>query len=323
MANFPPGRRFWSRTTSAGSTPSPCSRRPPAGGGRRSLPHARRRRLRSARSPRDAARVRARSLGAQLSRGDDHPRRRGAPLPCRLVRGSPHRAGPRRAGGPPLRASGSRLDRRRRFPPPLPQGRVPRGIGALAADLRAPPSHRLRVRPGAVAASARRHPIRAAGALMGQQSAIDYIRSGNTPFFRLPSARAPESTPGSVDAIFLGVTFDSGTTYQPGARFAPYHLRRLSALVQGHHPVHRRDVFEAVRARDGGNVGFPPYGPGAMREAVDAEVSAVLAAGAVPVVAGGDHSIALPVLRALARKHGPVAVVHVDAHFDTSGPGVW
>jgi agmatinase len=158
---------------------------------------------------------------------------------------------------------------------------------------------------------------------MGQQSAIDYIRSGNTPFFRLPSARAAESAPGSVDAIFLGVTFDSGTTYQPGARFAPYHLRRLSALVQGHHPVHRRDVFEAVRAVDGGNVAFPPFDPGAMREAVDGEVSAVLAAGAVPFVAGGDHSIALPVLRALARKHGPVAVVHVDAHLDTSGPEVW
>jgi agmatinase len=60
-----------------------------------------------------------------------------------------------------------------------------------------------------------------------------------------------------------------------------------------------------------------------MREAVAAEVGTVLAAGAVPFLAGGDHSIALPALRALAKKHGPVAVVHVDAHLDTSGPEVW
>jgi hypothetical protein len=93
--------------------------------------------------------------------------------------------------------------------------------------------------------------------------------------------------------------------------------------VQGYHPIHRRDVFNSLHAVDAGNIAFPPFDPNAMREAVAAEVGTVLAAGAVPFLAGGDHSIALPALRALAKKHGPVAVVHVDAHLDTSGPEVW
>jgi len=87
---------------------------------------------------------------------------------------------------------------------------------------------------------------------MPQQSALEYIRSGQTPFFRLPCAD-PHGLAG-VDAALIGVTFDAGTTYQPGARLAPYHLRRVSALVQPVHPVHGVDVFERVRTVDAGNV---------------------------------------------------------------------
>jgi agmatinase len=67
----------------------------------------------------------------------------------------------------------------------------------------------------------------------------------------------------------------------------------------------------------------PPFSPPMVRELVALEVDHVLSAGAAPFVVGGDHSIALPVLRALAKKHGPVAVVHVDAHLDTSSAEVW
>lgn len=156
---------------------------------------------------------------------------------------------------------------------------------------------------------------------MPQQSAFEYIRSGQTPFFRLPCAD-PHALR-DVDAALIGVTFDAGTTYQPGARLAPYHLRRVSALVQSVHPAHGVDVFERVRAVDAGNVAFPPFEPGAMREAVERDVLAIAGAGAAPFVVGGDHSIALPVLRALFRQHGPLAVLHVDAHLDTSDPGAW
>lgn len=121
----------------------------------------------------------------------------------------------------------------------------------------------------------------------------------------------------------LGVPHDGGTTYQPGARMAPYHVRRVSALVQGYHPFHAVDVFAKLRCVDGGNVVFPPFDRAAMRAAVEAEVRQLAAAGVVPVVVGGDHSVSLPIVRALAKKHGPLAVVHVDAHLDTSGADVW
>lgn len=166
---------------------------------------------------------------------------------------------------------------------------------------------------------------------MSQQAAFAYLRHGLTPFFRLPALlpmdhRAPPAAPPSyqgADAVLLGVPHDAGTTYAPGARFAPFHIRRVSALVQGHHLEHRCDVFQRIAAVDGGNVAFPPFDRAIMRAAVEGEVAQVVAAGAAPFIVGGDHSVALPTLRAVARQHGPLAVVHVDAHLDTSGPETW
>ncbi len=158
---------------------------------------------------------------------------------------------------------------------------------------------------------------------MTQQSAMEYIAHGQTPFFRLPSVPLSLALPGGTRAIFLGVPYDGGTTYRPGARFAPFEVRRVSALVEGYHPVHQVSVFERAAAVDGGNVVFPPFDAGAVRERITAAVASVLGAGAVPFIMGGDHSVTLPALRAAAAQHGPLAVVHVDAHFDTSGPEVW
>ena len=116
---------------------------------------------------------------------------------------------------------------------------------------------------------------------------------------------------------------DGGATYQPGARLAPYHVRRVSALLQGHHPVHNLDVFARLRCADAGNVVFPPFDRAAMRAAVEAEIRGLVALDVTPVLVGGDHSITLPVLRALAKRCGPLAVVHFDAHLDLSGADVW
>ena len=123
--------------------------------------------------------------------------------------------------------------------------------------------------------------------------------------------------------MILGIPHDGGTTYQPGARFAPYHVRRTSALVQGYHPSHRLDAFARLRAVDGGNVVFPPFDRAAMREAVGAHIRRIAHAGAAPFVVGGDHSVTAPVLAALAAARGPLAVLHVDAHLDTSGAETW
>ncbi|MFV8750214.1 agmatinase [Nannocystaceae bacterium ST9] len=166
---------------------------------------------------------------------------------------------------------------------------------------------------------------------MQPSSAIDYLRHGQTPFFRLPLAQ-----PGPVGdstrfvhagqrarAVMLGVPWDSGTSYLPGARVAPYHVRRVSALVSSYHPRHRLDVFASLPTLDGGNVPVSPFDAAMMREAVFAEIIAVQGAGAVPFVVGGDHSITIPILKAIHAVHGPVCVVHVDAHFDTTEAGVW
>jgi len=158
---------------------------------------------------------------------------------------------------------------------------------------------------------------------MTQQSAFEYLSHGQIPFFRLPVAPVAAGVPPGTGAVLLGVPYDGGTTYQPGARFAPFEVRRVSALVQGYHPSHRVAVFDHLSAVDGGNVVFPPFDAAAVRDRVERGVGAVLAAGAVPFIVGGDHSVALPSLRAVARRHGPVAVVHVDAHLDTSGPETW
>lgn len=168
-------------------------------------------------------------------------------------------------------------------------------------------------------------PIAVPGAERPSQSAaLDYVRSGQIPFFRLPSV--DPTSPGSLEgagAVLLGVPWDGGSTYQAGSKLAPWHVRRVSALMQGFHPVHRIDVFRGLRPVDGGNVAFPPFDPSAMRESVEEATARIHAAGAVPILLGGDHSIALPALRAAAARHGALAVVHVDAHYDTSDATVW
>jgi agmatinase len=157
---------------------------------------------------------------------------------------------------------------------------------------------------------------------VAQQGALEYLSHGQTPFFRLPSAPAHELPP-SARAAFLGVPSDAGATYQPGARLGPFHVRRVSALVQGWHPQLRIAPFAATGAVDGGNVVFPPFDREAARAATERTVAAVLRHGAVPFIVGGDHSLTYPALRAVANRHGPLALVHVDAHLDTSGPEVW
>jgi agmatinase len=124
-------------------------------------------------------------------------------------------------------------------------------------------------------------------------------------------------------AVVLGVPWDLGATHHPGSRFAPWSVRQASVTLQAFHPVHRVDVFETLRAVDGGNVVFPPFDPPAVRACIEQHVGEVVKAGACPFVVGGDHSIALPVMRALHAAHGPLAVIHFDAHLDTSSAEAW
>lgn len=149
------------------------------------------------------------------------------------------------------------------------------------------------------------------------QFLFDYVRHGLTPFFGLPIAERgdPATVYQDVRAVLLGIPYDGGTSQNPGARFAPYAVRRMSIFGVDGEILARLPGRGAV---DGGNVPAPLRSPSAMRELVEAEITRIVAAGAAPFVVGGDHSVMLPVLRAVAKHHGPVAVVHVDAHTDTA-----
>jgi agmatinase len=136
---------------------------------------------------------------------------------------------------------------------------------------------------------------------------------GPPTFARLP--RLDQVTRAEVAA--LGVPFDSGVTYRPGARFGPQHVRASSKLLRPYHPALQVSPFGVQQVADAGDVALNPFD---LTEAIDTLTAAAdgfAADGTRLLTLGGDHTIALPLLRAAARRHGPVAVLHFDAHLDT------
>jgi agmatinase len=129
----------------------------------------------------------------------------------------------------------------------------------------------------------------------------------------LPAAASPVG----LDVAIVGIPYDGGTSYRPGARFGPRAIREQSSLIRTWHPVLKVHPFERLRVADCGDVDVVPISIERTFEMITARISEVLGAGALPLSMGGDHSITLPILRAIARRHGPVGVVHFDAHPDT------
>jgi agmatinase len=140
--------------------------------------------------------------------------------------------------------------------------------------------------------------------------------AGVPTFLRLPQ----HDDPADVDVLICGAPFDGGTTFRPGARFGPRAVRAASALTRGFHPESGFDLFDVLRCADGGDVPCVPMSMDRTQAALSARAKQIAAAGAVPAFVGGDHSISLGVLRGLAEVHGPLALVHFDAHSDTYGP---
>jgi guanidinopropionase len=132
-------------------------------------------------------------------------------------------------------------------------------------------------------------------------------------FMLLPAA----STPEGLDVALLGIPYDGGSSYRPGARFGPRAVREQSSLIRPWHPVLKVHPFERLRVGDCGDVDVIPISIEETYAAVSARIDTVSAAGARPLSVGGDHSVTLPILRSLARRHGPLGVVHFDAHPDT------
>ncbi|GAT71776.1 agmatinase [Microbacterium sp. HM58-2] len=137
--------------------------------------------------------------------------------------------------------------------------------------------------------------------------------SGIATFARLPRL---EDVP-RADIAVVGIPFDSGVSYRPGTRFGPSHVRESSRLLRPYNPAQDVSPFAIAQVVDAGDI---PVNPFNITEAVDEVERAAKALGEQVrqiVTIGGDHTVALPLLRAVAAKHGPVAVLHFDAHLDT------
>ena len=136
---------------------------------------------------------------------------------------------------------------------------------------------------------------------------------GEATFARLP--RIDEVS--QADVAILGVPFDSGVSYRPGARFGPSHIRESSRLLRPYNPALQVPVFASQQVADAGDLAVNPFSIDEAIAAIERGARALLERTRFVLTLGGDHTVALPMLRAVSAVHGPVAVVHFDAHLDT------
>ena len=137
--------------------------------------------------------------------------------------------------------------------------------------------------------------------------------SGVRTFMRLPNVQDLQNS----DVAIVGAPFDTGASFRVGARFGPEGIRSASHLLRPYNPSQDISIFEHLSVVDYGDV---PVVPGFIEESyerITAGLEEIHRAGVVPIVLGGDHSIALPELRAAAAVHGPLALVQFDSHADT------
>ena len=130
--------------------------------------------------------------------------------------------------------------------------------------------------------------------------------------------RAPHVTDlTGVDAAVYGIPFDTATSYRTGSRFGPEAIRSASALIRPYHPSLGVDVVESLSIVDYGDVPVSPGDTERTYGQIQAALEPIVDAGVFPLALGGDHSITLAELRALANRHGVLALVQLDAHADT------
>lgn len=137
---------------------------------------------------------------------------------------------------------------------------------------------------------------------------------GPATMMRLPA----RDTADGLDVAFYGVPFDIGTSNRTGARFGPRAIRAESSLLRPYHMATRAAPFDSLAIADVGDVALNTFNAPACVPIIRDFVAGVLAAGAVPLGMGGDHTVTYPILQAIAAAHGPVGIVHVDAHADVN-----
>jgi agmatinase len=137
--------------------------------------------------------------------------------------------------------------------------------------------------------------------------------NGPATFARLPRI---DEVP-KADVAVVGVPFDSAVSYRPGARFGPAHVRAASKLLRTFNPVQNIEPFAVQQVVDAGDIACNPFDIGEAIRQIDQGAREIAGTGAKLMTIGGDHTIALPLLRVMHEMHGPIAVVHFDAHLDT------
>ena len=119
-----------------------------------------------------------------------------------------------------------------------------------------------------------------------------------------------------LDVGFVGVPFDIGTSNRAGARFGPRQIRTESCLIRPYNMATRAAPFDSLQVGDLGDIAINTFNLQKSVAIIENAYREILAADCKPLTLGGDHTISLPILRALKEKHGPVGIVHIDAHAD-------
>ena len=139
--------------------------------------------------------------------------------------------------------------------------------------------------------------------------------AGHATMFRLPT----QANANGLDVAIVGVPLDIGTSNRTGTRYGPRQIRAESVLVRPYGMATGAAPFDSFQIADTGDVALNPYNLLASIDIIEKHYLQMFEAGRfVPISLGGDHTITLPILRALAAQHGPVGLVHVDAHADTN-----
>ncbi|XP_075696618.1 agmatinase, mitochondrial-like [Rhinoderma darwinii] len=137
--------------------------------------------------------------------------------------------------------------------------------------------------------------------------------AGICTMMRLPYQESAEG----LHAAFIGVPLDTGTSNRPGARFGPRHIRAESSMVRRYNITTRAAPYNSLMVADIGDVNVNLYNLTDSCRRIREAYQKIMAAGCSPLTLGGDHTITYPILQAVAEKHGPVGLIHVDAHTDT------
>jgi len=137
---------------------------------------------------------------------------------------------------------------------------------------------------------------------------------GPATMMRLPTR--PDAA--GLDACFVGVPLDIGTSNRAGARFGPRQIRAESCLIRPYNMATRAAPFDSLSVADIGDVAINTFNLQKSMAIVEAAYDGILAQGCRPLTLGGDHTIVLPILRAMKKKHGAVGLVHIDAHADVN-----